>query len=109
MALETRIQCNGIKPTKAMVYTLAAELVEVEGIIGFGVAIIEAFKSYEYYEDYDYEYYYEYYYDYDYYYDYYKDYYYYNEYDYYKDYYYYYELSQAEKVIALLFLAAMYS
>lgn len=83
MALTQRIACNGVKPTKAMVYTLAAELVELEGIIEFKDAVIETMKSYDYY-----------YYYYDYYYDYY--------------YYYYYDLIK-EKVIALLFLAAIYS
>lgn len=98
-ALAVKISCNGVKPSKQMIYTLAAELVEVEQIDKFKAAIIEAMKSYEY----DY-YYYEYEYDYDYYY-----YYYYDDYSYSYSYYYYYTYSYAEKVIALLFLAAMYS
>lgn len=96
MELATKIQTNGIMPTKAEVYTLAAELVETEGITGFRDAVIEAMKSY----DYDY---YDYYYcDYDYYYCDYTDY----DYDYDCDYT---DYSVSEKVIALLLLAAMYS
>jgi hypothetical protein len=96
MALATKIKCNGVKPSKAEVYLLAAELVEVEEILGFRAAIIEAFKSYDYDYDYDYDYYY-------------YDYYYYDYYLYYYDYDYDYDYSIQKKVIALLFLSAMYS
>lgn len=98
MALKTKIACNGIKPAKAEVYTLAAELVEVENIVVFKAAVLEALKSYDYYHYDDYYYHYD-----DYYYDDYDDYYYaYYYYDY-DDY------SKEEKIIALLFLAAKYS
>lgn len=90
MALAVKIKCNGIKPTKAQVYTLAAELVMTEGINGFSAAIINALKSYEY--EYDYDYGYDHGYGYDHY-----------GYGYYNNY------SLEEKVIALLFLAATYS
>jgi hypothetical protein len=101
--LEQKIPCNGIAPTKSEVYTLAAELTELHGIESFHVSVMSAIKSYDYYDDNDYDY----------------DYYYY-AYDYYYDYYYhlYHQdsgknnhnyFSQEEKVLALLFLAAMYS
>jgi hypothetical protein len=102
MALTEKIKCNGIKPSKAEMYTLAAELLETEQILNFRSAIIEAFKSYDYYDP---NYYYYDNYDYDYEYDY--DYYYYYDYDY--DYCYYNNYSIEEKVITLLFFAAMYS
>lgn len=102
-ALKVKIACNGIKPKKSEVYLLAAELVETEEIKGFRAAIIEAFKSYDYYYD-------------GYYLD---DYYYYDGYDYYFDYCYfdagyyygydYYSYSLPEKVIALLLLSAMFA
>jgi hypothetical protein len=96
MVLTDKIKCNGIKPLRSAVYLLAAELQETEGIYTFKGAILEAFKSYDYYE-YDY-------YDYDYDYEY--DYYDYYDYDYY---YYYYDYSSTEKTLALLFLSAMYA
>lgn len=107
MAISPRITCNGIKPSKSEVYALAAELVDTqEGLDSFKSAILEAFKSYDYY-DYDY---------YNYYYNYYNNYYYYDYYnndyyDYYNnhDYYDYYNYTKKEKVIALLFLSAMYA
>ncbi len=88
-ALAVKIECSGIKPTKSEVYKLAAELVELEGIESFKSALIEAFRSYDYYDYYaDYDYHYHYYYNDD------------NaDYDY----------SLEEKVIALLFLSAMYA
>lgn len=106
-ALENKIQCNGIKPSKAEVYLLAAELVEIHDIKYFKSAVIAAIASHDYdYEceyDYDYGYYYGYYYDYyDYDYDY-CDYCDYCDNDYYHDY------SKEQKVIALLFLSAIYS
>ncbi len=102
-ALKTKIACNGVRPKKSDVYTLAAELVELEGIGEFRAAITEALKSYDYYDYYGY-------YDYD---DYYNDYYYYNDYCHHNDDYYYYyysynDYSLKEKVIALLILAAKY-
>ena len=62
MALTTKIACNGVKPSKNEIYTLAAELVESQNIFRFKSAIIESLKSY----DYDYGYGYDYGYDYDY-------------------------------------------
>lgn len=70
--LKKKIHCNGIAPTKAEVYTLAAELQEIHEFKYFSDALISALKSYEYAYEYD-------------------------------------DLSSDEKVIALLFLAAMYS
>lgn len=94
MALKTKIACNAVRPTKSAVYLLAAELMEVEGITAFRAAVIEALKSYDYYDTYYYAYYCDYYYcGYAYYYDYCGD-----------DY-----KSIPEKVLALLFLSAMYS
>src|ERR1700694_1557272 len=89
--LDEKIKCNGIKPTKAEVYTLAAELIAIGGIaiknITFRTSIIQAFKVYDYYyDDYDYDYDNAYDYDYDYAYDYAYDYYYYDDYLDYDDY-----------------------
>ncbi len=102
-ALAVKIACNGVKPTKAEIYTLAAELVELENIVSFKGAIISSFDSYDYvdhnnnhYNNYNYThngYNYDYYYYYDY-----TDYGYYN-----------YKLTKEQKVLALLFLAAIYS
>ncbi len=81
-SLDVKIKCNGIKPSKREVFTLAAELVDMWGeefeINSYYDAIMSALKSYDYDYDYDYDYYY-YYYDYGY--------------------------SYKEKVLALLFLA----
>lgn len=99
--IQGSIACNGIKPTKTEVYTLAAEMAEKYDIITFKQAIHSALIHYD---------------DADYYYDDYYDYYYYNDYyDYYTDYNDYYDyydnhhFTPEEKVLALLFLAAMYS
>lgn len=98
MALEKKIPCNGIKPSKSEVYTLAAELAETEDIFSFSTAVKSSMLSYDYHYDYHY---------YDYYNDYYYDYHYdYDDYDYYHNYN---HLTKEQKVISLLFLAAMYS
>lgn len=86
--LNKKIACKGIKPTKAMVYTLAAEIESTkESILSLRQSLISALMSYDHYDYYDY---YDYYYDYDSY------YYYYYDYDSY---------SKEEKVIYLLLLA----
>lgn len=43
------IVCNWKKPTKAEIYTLAAELVETEGHVWFGAAVLAAMTSFDYY------------------------------------------------------------
>ena len=116
--LEVKIVTGGVKPSKSEVYLLAAELQELHQFKYFSEAVVSALKSYydyDYYEyeydyyEYDYDYEYEYYYDYEYYYEYDYSYDYYYSYDYDYSYDYYYSYSSAEKVIALLFLSAMYS
>lgn len=97
MNTRTKIACNGVKPKKSEIYLMAAELVDSDGLASFTLAVASAMRVYDYddyyhnhdYDDYDYDYY-----DYD---------------DYYDDYDYYYNLSISEKVIALLFLSAMYA
>lgn len=88
-----KIITNGTAPTKAQIYLTAAELVDVDegkNLILFKDAIIAAMKLYDYYYDFDY-------YDFDY------------EYSYNFYYEYSYVYSYKEKVIALLFLAEIYS
>ena len=100
--LEIKIACNGVKPSKSEVYTLAAELQELHRLEYFKEAIVSALMSYDYYADY-YSYDYSYSYSYDYY-DYYSYSYSYSCHDDYD-----YDYSSSEKTLALLFLAAMYS
>ena len=101
------ICCNGILPKKAQIYLSAAELVDAdkgETLISFKSAIIAAMNLYDYEYDYEYDYddyAYAYAYDYDY------AYYYYHDYDDDDDDVHAYTHSQ--KVIALLFLAEIYS
>lgn len=94
--LEKKIPCNGIRPTTSEVYTLAAELQDIHEFKTFKEAIMSALMSYDYaYYAYQYYYYYYEYYDcYSY------DYYDYDHYDY--DY-----GSKEEKVMTLLFIAAI--
>lgn len=90
-----KIICNGVRPTKADIYLSAAELVDSGILGGFKSQILAAMAQYDYYCGYGYGCGYNYY-GYDDYYDY--------------GYYYYYALlSKEERVIALLFLAAIYS
>lgn len=91
----------GSEPSKEEVYMLAAEIQDKEDM-SFKRSIYCALLSYDYYYYYDYDYYYEY----DY------DYYSYGYYYYYYGYYYYYDYdydSKEQKVIALLFLATIYT
>lgn len=93
-SLKKKIRCNGVKPSKSDVYTLAAELQSKYNLYYFHTAVIAALGSYDYHYHYHNHYHYHYHY----------------HYDHYNDYYqYYYHFSKQEKTIALLFLAAMYS